>query len=199
MSDTPALPINGPNSRQPDTNSDRTRRALQRLAGSRERLQRRLAPPSQGATNPSSGSGFRMPLRLRALGRMLLSRGPSAAFGRAAMASLRQWWKSQPWHASAEMLGQATWHELSPVARRHPWLVLAAGAGLGAALFVFRPWRATGVSRYVKPLGGYLARAAWRLFGQAPVQMALAAALAAWLGDQQREPQKAAAPPPAPL
>ncbi|MEO8542024.1 MAG: hypothetical protein ABI434_00500 [Burkholderiaceae bacterium] len=199
MSDTSPLPINGSNPSQPDTNSDRTTLALQRLAVSRERLLRRLAPPSKVAEDASSGTGFRMPLRWRALGRMLLSRGPSAALGRAAMAALSQWWKSQPWHSSAEMLGQATMREVSPVMRRHPWLVLAAGVGLGAALFVLGPWRATGVSRYVKPLGGYMARAAWRLFGQAPVQMAIAAALAAWLGDQQRETQEPASEPPAPL
>lgn len=184
-------------SARPAEHGDRVTLALQRLAVSRERLQRRLTPPAL-KPGQSSGTGFRLPLRWRALGRMLLSRGPSAALGRAAMASLSQWWKGQPWHSSAEMLGQVTLQKLSPVVRRHPWLALAAGAGLGAALVVFRPWRAVGVSRYVKPLGGYIARAAWRLFGQAPLQMALAAALAAWLGDQQRQPQEAAAPP-APL
>ncbi len=170
-----------------DSSFDATGAALARLASTRQRLLLRMAPhKADGAATAQAGSAG-VPRRWRALGRMLMSRGPSAALLRAASAAVGQWWHAQPWSAATGMLGRVVQQEVTPVVRRHPWLSIVAALALGAAVVSARPWHWRAVRPYVAPLGARLRHGAWNLFTQAPVQMAVATVLAAWIGDRQRQ------------
>ncbi len=170
-----------------DPSLDATGAALARLASTRRRLLLTLAPQNSASASQADGSATRFPLRWRALARVLMSRGPSAALLRAASATVGQWWHAQPWAAASDMLGRAVAQEVRPVVRRHPWLAVATALALGAVAVSARArlWRAA--KPYAKPLGGQIRRGAWSLFTKAPVQMAITALLAAWIGDQQRD------------
>lgn len=111
----------------------------------------------------------------------------------------RRWWTRQPWHSSVDLVVSTLAHEARPLIRRHPLAALALGAALGAALVAVasavRPWathrmRGNGSSTWRGRVGNLL----WSQFSSAPMQMALAGALTAWLADQgiRRKAQSAA-------
>lgn len=170
----------------------RAAQALLRLQASRAQLRLAMMPPPQPE---SSTGGFGIPRRWRAMWRVWTRGSPLAGVGATAMDSLRGWWRSQPWHSTTEWAGRAAVAELAPLVRRHPLLAVVLAASAGAALLAARPWRWQAVSRQVRPLGGSLMRWTLAQLSQVPVQMALAALLAQFVGDRARG--QATAPPPA--
>lgn len=177
---------------------DPTDLALARLASTRRRLLQTLAPHQSGSGSHerSLTSGF--PRRWLALGRLLLSRGPSAALLRAVKSTARQWWHAQPWAGTAGMLGHAVAQEVTPVVRRHPWLTVGAALVLGAAAVPARHWLWRTVRPHAASIGRRAIRTAWNVLTQAPVQLALTAALAAWIGDQKGQAASESGQPKAP-
>lgn len=185
LEDDPVKPLASLNGAAPS--SDPTQAALTRLASSRQRLLQSLAPQRPDDDQHGPGWSTRFPRRLRALGRMLMSRGPSAALFRAAAATARQWWQTQPWATSSEMLGRALAQEVRPLVRRHPWSAVGIALGFGAAAVAAKPWIWRNLQPYAATLGARVRRAAWSVFAQAPVQMALTAVMTAWLAERQRQ------------
>ena len=163
--------------------------ALARLQASRAKLRAAMLPPPQ--EQPAS-SGFGLPRRWRAMWRAWTRSGPMAVAAGTAVDAVQSWWRRQPWHASTEWAGRALLAETTPLIRRHPVWAMVLGAGLGAAVVAARPWRWTAVSRRVRPLGGHLVSWALSQLSQVPVQMALAALLAQFVGERARA--QAAAP-----
>jgi hypothetical protein len=185
------------------TPPDAAQTALQRLAASRDRLRAALLP----RTADGGGGGVQgdRPHAARGLFKRLravLRAAPAHSAGRAAFDLLareaRRWWTRQPWHASAEVLGQAAIDSIGPLVRRHPAAAVAIAAAAGAALASVRPWRWRAVSTRVEPMGRQFGAWAWQQVQQAPVQVALASALAAWLNGQRGAATTAAAAAPAP-
>lgn len=172
--------------------------ALIRLEASRSRLRSVMMPPPDNAAS-SGGAGFAMPRRWRAMWRAFMRSGPLAAAAGNAVGAVGTWWRSQPWHSTTEWAGRAVLAEVQPLVRRHPWLAVAVGASLGAAMVSVRPWRWRAVSRHVRPLGGHLMRWTIAQLSQVPVQMALAALLAQFVGDRARGHADPAQPSAAPV
>ena len=140
-----------------------------------------------------------------------MRRGPLATLASTATSALGSWWRSQPWHSTGEWAGRALLAEVQPLVRRHPLMAVAVGASLGAAVAWARPWRWRALHRHVRPAGGQLLRWTIAQLSQVPVQMALAALLAQFVGDRARaqtgtreapteaaDPQQASAAPPQP-
>ena len=178
----------------PDSEA-RIAQALLRLQASRVKLRAAMLPAPQPE---ASSGGFGLPRRWRAMWRAWTRGGPLAAVAGTAMGSLRGWWRGQPWHSTTEWAGRAVLAEVAPLVRRHPLLAVMLGAGAGAALVAARPWRWTALSRQVRPLGGTLMRWTVAQLSQVPVQMALAAMLAQFVGDRARRQATAPPSPPPP-
>ena len=176
----------------PDT---RLELALARLQASRSQLRAVMLPPPQ---KPAASTGFELPRRWRAMWRAWTRSGPLALVAGTAMGAVRSWWRSQPWHVTTEWAGRAVMAETRPLIRRHPFWALALGIGAGAALVAARPWRWHAVSRRVRPLGGHLVGWMVTQLSQVPVQMALAALLAQFVGARARGQDAAPVPAPAP-
>ena len=172
--------------------------ALIRLEASRARLRSAMMPPPDRAAS-GDGAGFALPRRWRAMWRAFMRSGPLAAAAGNAVGAVGTWWRSQPWHSTTEWAGRAVLAEVQPLVRRHPWLAVAVGASVGAALVSFRPWRWRAISRHVRPVGGHLMRWTIAQLSQVPVQMALAALLAQFVGDRARGHVDPAGPPTAPV
>jgi hypothetical protein len=100
----------------------------------------------------------------------------------------RRWWTRQSWHRSVDLVVETLVHEARPLMRRHPLATLATGAALGVGLVVVvstvRPWVWHRIRGNGSSLGGRVGSLLWSQFSSAPVQMALAGALAAWVADQ---------------
>ena len=184
--------------------------ALMRIEASRARLRSAMLPPTETSAS-DAGPGFSLPRRWRAMWRSFMRRGPLAAVASTATSALGSWWRSQPWHSTGEWAGRALLAEVQPLVRRHPLMAVAVGASLGAALAWARPWRWRALHRQVRPAGGQLLRWTIAQLSQVPVQMALAALLAQFVGDRARaqtgtreapteaaDPQQASAAPPQP-
>ena len=174
--------------------------ALARLQASRAQLRAAMLPPPQ--EQPAS-SGFELPRRWRARWRAWTRSGPLALLTGTAMDAVGNWWRSQPWHASTEWAGRAVLAEATPLIRRHPFWAMALGIGAGAALVAARPWRWQAVNRRVRPIGGHLVSWVVAQLSQVPVQMALAALLAQFVGERVRgqtdaAPKATATPAPHP-
>jgi hypothetical protein len=173
--------------------------ALARIDASRQRLRGALIPrEADPGTTPPAARG-RTLRRLRAALRRGLAQPPLRPLRPLldpAWAAMQGWWQHHPWRGTGEALGHALAQALGPVVRRHPVLTVSVAAAAGAGLVAARPWR-------WQPLATHAQRArrealhaslgwSWRQLSQPSVQMALAAALAAWAG------QEAAAAAPAP-
>lgn len=102
----------------------------------------------------------------------------------------RRWWIRQPWHSSVDLLTQTLAHEARPLMRRHPLATLAFGAAVGAGLViavaVVRPWIWRKIGGKDTPWGNRVGSLLWTQATSAPVQLALAGALAAWLAERGR-------------
>lgn len=109
----------------------------------------------------------------------------------------RRWWTRQPWHAPAELVITTLAHETRPIIRRHPWAALAAGAAVGALLMGARPLLSNTLRRSALPVRNHLGGLLWTQLAQAPVQLALAGALTAWITKHATPPAQPAAQTPA--
>ena len=100
----------------------------------------------------------------------------------------RRWWTSQPWHSSVDLIGQTLVHEARPLMQRHPLGTLAVGTVVGAGLVVTlsaaRPWAWRQTRSQAASWKDRVGSLLWTQLTSAPLQMALAGALAAWLADQ---------------
>ena len=168
-------------------------RALLRLQASRAQLRAAMLPP---VGPPASTSGFEWPRRWRAMWRTWTRSGPVAMAAGAAVDAVQSWWHRQPWHATTELAGRAVLAETLPLVRRHPLWAVALGACVGAAEVAARPWRWAAVNRRMRPIGGQVLGWAMAQLSQVPVQMALAALLAQFVGERSRGKEAASAAPP---
>lgn len=191
-----------PSPERPPTAAQRKALALARLDASRTQLIQRLypAPPDRGAHAAAGDAG--VVGLVASLMNALMARAqrdglPRAAW-RTARALARRWWTRQPWHASVELVAGTLADEVRPVVRRHPWVSLAAAAAVGGALMMTRPWVAHSLRRQTRDLPHRVGRMLWQQLAQAPVQMALLAAITAWLKDRNQPPPPAPTPAPAP-
>ena len=109
-----------------------------------------------------------------------------------------RWWNRQPWHTSAELVGQTLAHQARPLMRRYPLGTLGVGAALGVILVmtvkVGRPRVMQHIQQQASPWRDRMTTLLWAQVTSAPVQMALAGALAAWLADQGSRHAQDAAP-----
>lgn len=165
--------------------------ALARLDASRTQIIQRLFPAPEAEERRA---GSPSPDLLTTLMTRISRNGLGQGVWRTARAVARRWWKRQPWHTPVELIGTTLAREARPLVRRHPWACLAAAAALGSALAVARPWIASGLRRQTLPWGDRFGQMIWQQLTQAPVQLALAGAITAWLTDLSRRP----APTPGP-
>jgi len=109
----------------------------QRLAASRESIRRALLKAKAPPDPQQAADGPREPGWLGTLGDAL-SDLPAAAI---AVRWLRRWWKGHPWRTTFEFARDAAQELAVPVARKHPWW-LVAGAFVGGVLLArAKPWR----------------------------------------------------------
>ena len=98
-----------------------------------------------------------------------------------------RWWNRQPWHSSVELVGQTLAHQARPLMRRNPLATLGVGTALGVILVmtikVGRPRVMQHLQQQASPWRERVSSLLWAQLTAAPVQMALAGALAAWLAD----------------
>jgi len=166
------------------------RNALLRIGSSRSALIVCLSPDrSERHDGTAGGTGDRS--TRQSFGQTLSARiernGLLQGSWRTVRALVRRWWTRQPWHSSVDLVGQTLAHEARPLMQRHPLATLAVGAAIGAGLVTvavaIRPWAWRQIggkgSSWSDRVGGLL----WTQVTSAPVQLALAGALAAWLAD----------------
>jgi hypothetical protein len=179
----------------PDDPDQRMRQAVARIEASRHALVVCLAPdPPKRRKSPSAAvdSGADMDPNLSLIDTLkarIERNGLVQGTWRTARTLARRWWTRQSWHSSVELVVDTLAHEARPLIRKHPLATLAVGAALGAALVAVasavRPWashRMRGNSSTT--WGGRVGNLLWSQFSSAPMQMAVAGALTAWLADQ---------------
>jgi len=173
------------------TADQRMKDALARIESSRSALIVCLSPdPSERRNRPDGGSGDGS--TRQSFGQSLAARidrnGLLKGSWRTVRALVRRWWTRQPWHSSVDLVGQTLAHEARPWMQRHPLATLAVGAAVGAGLVTvlttFRPWAWRQIGAKGSPWGDRVGSLLWTQATSAPVQMALAGALAAWLADR---------------
>lgn len=125
--------IGQPASAEPqiETPIEATPTPLQRLARSRERLRKVLAPPPRPAADTTAGgSGKSWEQRLREV--------PGMA---TVIDVVKVWWQQHPLHAVSIVAGEVGRTTLRPIARRHPVALVGVAMVAGAVLAWARPWR----------------------------------------------------------
>ncbi len=175
----------------PLTAEQRMTEAVTRIESSRSALIVCLSPDpperdDRPAGSPNDGSAeqsFAQTLAAR-----IERNGLLEGSWRTLRALARRWWKRQPWHSSVDLVGQTLAHQARPLMQRHPLGTLAVGAAVGAGLVAvasaMRPWALHQIRGKASPWGSRVGSMIWTQLASAPVQMALAGALAAWLADQ---------------
>lgn len=103
--------------------------AIDRIEASRQRLLLAMSPPPSEPANPT-GRAPDWFNRLKAT--------PTVS---AVLESLSAWWVNHPLRPLTVVATEASEAVARPVARRHPLALVAAAAGVGAALAWARPWR----------------------------------------------------------
>jgi hypothetical protein len=173
------------------------RRAVARIEASRSALIVCLAPDppthrrnATGAADDGSGTVGAKPSFVETLMARIERNGLLQGSWSTLRTLSRRWWTRQPWHRSVDLVAETLAHEARPLMRRHPLATLAVGAAIGAGLVAVasavRPWalhqiRGNG-SAWRSRVGNLL----WTQISSAPVQLAVAGALAAWVADQGR-------------
>jgi hypothetical protein len=182
----------------------RMRRAVERIEASRSALIVCMAPEpppqrSAPAARAASGNNGIEPPFVEALMARIKRNGLIEGSWRTVRTLARRWWTRQPWHGSFELVGQTVAYQARPLMRRHPLATLAVGAVVGAALVAvvpaIRPWAVHQIRGKASPWGDRVRGLLWTQLTSAPVQMALAGALAAWVADQgTRNPRSGSKP-----
>jgi hypothetical protein len=194
------------------TAEQRTALALQRIEASRTRLILTLSPNGdrreKAQTPPGlargAGKASTSPSFSASLAERMAQEGLGKGTWQALSGAATDWLRSQSWYSSVELVGSTLVHQARPVVHRHPWLCLGAAAAAGAALVALRPWGWQPVQHRMAPWRSQLGSLVWGQLTQAPVQMAIAGALAAWLSGAANTPPQASndspspCPPPSP-
>jgi hypothetical protein len=169
----------------------RRRQALARIEASRSALIVCLAPNAparHSGTTSVADDRNAIPFFAEALLARIERNGLLQGSWRTVRTLVRRWWTRQSWHSSIDLVGKTLAHQASPLMRRHPLATLAVGAALGAGLVAAasaaRPWAWQHIQRHASPWRDRMGSLLWTQLTSAPVQMALAGALAAWLADQ---------------
>jgi hypothetical protein len=193
---------------RPFTAEKRIQQAVNRIEASRSTLILCLAPEPPAPTKPASGqagAGDAVRSFADSLALRIERNGLLQGSWRSLHAVARRWWVRQPWHPSVDLVGQTLMHQARPLVQRHPVAALVVGAALGAGLMAAasaaRPWAWQQVRRQTSPWGDRIGGLLWTQVTSAPVQMALAGALAAWLAEQgkrntQQHPSTTTSKPP---
>lgn len=169
--------------------------SLQRLMASRVRLRAALIPAnSHRGSAAHAGADGSIASRARALWRLVMTRSTGGSVVSTAATLLSSWWVRQPWHATTALLSDAVGREVSPWVKRNPLTAVALGACAGAAIAMARPWRSELVHSQTRIMGRSAGRWMFSQLTTAPMQMALAAAVAAWL-EQRQTPDAGVSPP----
>ena len=184
-------PVGQPKQDNPALSADqRMRQAVARIEMSRAALIVCLAPEPprrRGGATGVAGSDAK-PSFAETLAARIERNGLLQGSWRTVRTLARRWWTRQPWHSSVDLVGQTLAHQARPLMRRHPLATLAVGAALGAALVAVasavRPWAWHQIRGRASPWGDRVGSLLWAQLTSAPVQMALAGGLAAWLADQ---------------
>jgi hypothetical protein len=170
---------------------ERIQQAVTRIEASRSALILCLAPEQPAPTKPASrraGAGDPVRSFAESLATRIERKGLVQGSWRTLRAMARRWWVRQPWHRSVDLVGQTLMHQARPLMHRHPVATLAVGTALGAGLVAVasaaRPWAWQQLRRQASPWGDRIGSLLWMQATSAPVQMALAGALAAWLAEQ---------------
>jgi hypothetical protein len=170
---------------------ERIQQAVTRIEASRSALILCLAPEQPAPTKPASrraGAGDPVRSFAESLATRIERKGLVQGSWRTLRAMARRWWVRQPWHRSVDLVGQTLMHQARPLMHRHPVATLAVGTALGAGLVAVasaaRPWAWQQLRRQASPWGDRIGGLLWTQATSAPVQMALASALAAWLAEQ---------------
>ncbi len=108
--------------------------ACERLAQSRERLRQAMQQIGSRPGEPGSAGVNGV------LGDLLGSlQAPTS--GSLVGDLLQAWWRKQPLRVALLLAGEAIQVLLQPVARRHPYALVAGAATAGALVVLARPWR----------------------------------------------------------
>lgn len=186
------------------TPEQRRRAALARIEASRCALIVRLAPDpprrraSTSGMDDSSDSSSEKRSFVDTLKARIERNGLLQGGWQTVRTLARRWWTRQSWHRSVDLVVETLVHEARPLMQRHPLATLATGAALGVGLVVVvstvRPWALHQIRGNGSSWGGRVGNLLWSQFSSAPVQMALAGALAAWVADQgiRRNPNSGA-------
>ncbi len=176
------------------TPEQRMRAAVARIEASRYALIMRLAPDpprrraSTTGVDGSSDSSSKKQSFVDTLKARIKRNGLLQGGWQTVRTLARRWWTRQSWHRSVDLVVETLAHEARPLMRRHPLATLATGAALGVGLVVVvstvRPWVWHQIRGNGSSLGDRVGSLLWSQFSSAPVQMALAGALAAWVADQ---------------
>jgi len=174
------------------------RRAVARIEASRSALVVSLTPDTPkrrgdttGMAGDGSGSNTGSDATLSLVDRLkarIERNGLLQGSWQTVRALARRWWTRQPWHSSVDLVVSTLAHEARPLIRSHPLATLAVGAALGAGLVAVasavRPWASNQMRGSSSTWGSRVSNLLWSQFSSAPVQMAVAGALAAWVADQ---------------
>jgi hypothetical protein len=182
----------------PRSADQRMRQAVARIEASRSALIVCLAPEpptrrggtSDEADGSGSGSVGAEPTFAQTLAARIERNGLLQGSWRTLRTLARRWWTRQPWHSSVDLVVQTLAHQTRPLMQRHPMATLAVGAAVGAGLVAVasavRPWAWHQIRGKASPWGDRVGGLLWAQLTSAPVQMAVAGALTAWLADQGR-------------
>lgn len=169
----------------------RMAQAVARLAASRSALIVCMAPhppESSDASDAPAGQPGAEPHFADILTARIQRKGLLQGSWLTARTLARRWWTRQPWHSSVELVGQTLAHQARPLMRSYPLATLGLGAALGGvvvmAVTVGRPRMMQHIQQQATPWRDRVGSLLWAQLTAAPVQMALAGALAAWLADQ---------------
>jgi hypothetical protein len=173
----------------PRTVDQRMRQAVARIEASRSAPIVCLAPAPPA---PRSGSVGAEPSFAQTLAARIERNGLLQGSWRALRTLARRWWTRQPWHSSVAFVVQTLAHQTRPLMQCHPMATLAVAAGLVAV----RPWAWHQIHGKASPWAERLGGLLWAQLTSAPVQMALAGALTAWLADRGRRHDTLSAHPP---
>jgi hypothetical protein len=107
-------------------------------------------PPSPAARLEQSREALRVALRRPSAGHAAEGAAPPSAWAREfaalplvgpAIDATRIWWEEHPARAAAAVAATAARCALSPVAHRHPVVLVVAAATVGAGVVALKPWR----------------------------------------------------------